>query len=111
MNLPKKIKVGPFDYAVDDDLPALRKEMVALKAELLGWSDEITLRISINPEQAPGMLRDTLLHEVLHQVFNMTGQADEWGKEGAEEAILRLTPALLAVLRENPKVVDYLTGD
>jgi hypothetical protein len=58
-------------------------------------------------------MQDTLLHEILHMIegFNLTTQAYLAKKTAMEleETIIRhWTPSLIAVLRDNPELVDYL---
>lgn len=54
--------------------------------------------------------RDTLLHEALHALFNLTGLDEKLSDEDAEDIILRLSPAILTLMRENPQFVSYLTA-
>lgn len=53
------------------------------------------------------MLRDTMLHEVLHTCTRMVGLDEELGDKTEEQVVARLT-ALLDVLRRNPKLVSFL---
>lgn len=105
--LPESIDVGPFTYTVvTDELDVLRT-CVSEHKELLGFHDEKALRIVVDPSQAPGQQRDTLLHELLHAVAAMTG-ADLGDNE--EKVVRRLSPALLDLLRRNPNLVRFLTA-
>lgn len=57
--------------------------------------------------------RDTVLHEILHAILKMTAQRDRFqGKDDdnpEEEVVYSMAAALLAVLRQNPDLVAYLT--
>lgn len=59
-------------------------------------------RFLIADNQAPLQERDTVLHEIIHAVGQMTGHEV---KEGAAAAI---GTGLLAVLRGNPELVAWL---
>jgi hypothetical protein len=97
--VPAHVRVGPFDYDVD---------LVDL-LDASGRCDFDQLKILVNGRLAEGAQQEILLHEVLHAIFNATGY-DVWiGEEATEDAILRLSPVLLEVLRRNPALVDYLT--
>lgn len=62
--------------------------------------------IQINDEVAKSQQRDTLLHELLHATINETHLA--FSAELEEEVIRVVTPILLGIVRENPKVVKWL---
>ncbi len=110
MKLPRRIHVGPHIYSVVCDAAAMAAECRDAGEDLVGRCSHRTLTIHIEPDQARSQMRDTLLHEVLHAVANMTALDGEWGDEREEEVILRLAPALLDVLRRNPRLVAFLTG-
>lgn len=61
-------------------------------------------------EQGPDQERDTVLHEVIHAALKMTAQGDRL-KSNEEPVVYALTTALLAVLRENPELVGWLTEE
>ncbi len=65
--------------------------------------------------------QDTVLHEVLHACYYAYGSPFGWMDTGSggeadremalEEAVVRVTtPVMLKVLRDNPKLVAYLTS-
>ena len=67
------------------------------------------LRIAVNDQQAPGFLRDSLFHEVLHACWQHSGLYDPEGKEHEERVVRHMTPRILDVLRSNPRLVAWLT--
>lgn len=101
MTPPRKIRVGPHLYTV------VRDKETARHAEAFGLTDVRRMQVLIDPDQSTGALRDTLLHECLHAVFNVTGLGQEWGSEKDEAIVTRVTPALLALLRDNPQAVAF----
>lgn len=69
-------------------------------------------------EQGVYQERETVLHEILHAVINMTAQRDRFApieggdKDKASEPVVdAMATALLAVLRDNPQVVGWLTEE
>ena len=107
--LPAVVEVGPHPYTVTtEELAWLRVFAATNSAGLVGQTDHCLNTITIDPALSPTMKRDTLLHEVLHAVFSATGVSRDLGSEKEEDAINRLTPTLLAVLRRNPELLAYL---
>lgn len=94
----QQVKVGPFRYRV--------RRTRRMDENLYGHCDhekqEILLRAGLVHDQAA----DTLLHEVLHAVFFVSHNGRPPKRE--EKLILRITPVLLAVLRDNPELIAYL---
>jgi hypothetical protein len=105
---PRAIRVGPLVYTVSEDRTQLLEAVRAEQSGLLGITDHSAATITLDKRQAPCMKRDTLLHEVLHCLTQTTGIADELG-DNEEGVVRRLAPALLGVLRDNAKLVAYLT--
>lgn len=110
MRPPKKIRVGPYVYKVTCDRTTMNARCRNEGTDLMGSSEHRTLTIDIDPDQAAGQQRDTVLHEVLHTISEMTGLALVWGKDD-EDFVRRISPALLDVLRRNPKLVEFLVAD
>lgn len=105
--LPKSIKVGPYRYAVRVDDATVDKEAGGrdLYAITRTGVHEIVFRKNTEDLQA------TLLHEVLHAVWALSGLDGRWESHPTEEdAIETLDSLLLAVLQENPSLVSYLTA-
>ncbi len=95
---PKKLVVGPSRFRVQE---------VDLGDELLGITRAADLKILVAPHQHPFVRMDTVLHETLHACI--TAHGIDAGDHDTEERLIRaLTPALLALLRDNPKLVSYL---
>lgn len=88
---------------------------VELEKDASGYSDHdqhtITLRTKGHSE---GAVRRTLVHELLHSGLSITGAwyRGQFDSKEAEEALLQSVSApLLAILRENPHIVEYLTRE
>lgn len=100
--LPPVVCIGHADYYVREKK----------KADLLGETDNINTEFIIKKQQGPACKRDTVLHEVLHAIAFMSGYCNELEHATEERMVRALTPWILGVLRDNPKLVDYLlAGD
>lgn len=64
--------------------------------------------ILIGTDQHPQQLARTLLHEALHACL-ASSSGHQLGYEHEEVLIRCLEPALLSLLRDNPKLVEVLT--
>lgn len=106
---PEHIVVGPFAYTVVVDKAAIVQKAWDQRQRLLGECDPQLLEITINPDSAALVQRETFVHEILHAVFDQVGVTDDLGAEETEKAVNRSAPLLLDVLRRNPDLVTYLT--
>lgn len=107
-DLPRVIYALADDYdvfVVEDPAVALGR-IDGNDNHALGATDfnRSTIRLRGGGEQSASQLRDTLLHEVLHIVGHVTALDFE------EDTILRMTPVLLTILRDNPALVKFLTA-
>lgn len=99
---PPKVRVAGKDYRVEV-LP--RSDM---DDGALGTFDRVACVIALAAEQAPAEKAESLLHELLHAVASnhKLGLGDE-----AEETVVNaFSRGLFAILRDNPKLVKYLTA-
>ena len=95
---PKRVVIGPFSYQVVVDADRL-------PADLYGQCDKGKHVIALHPDQSDPRLRATLVHELLHALCDLTGLDDD---KTEERIVTVLAPALLAVLRDNPRLVGWL---
>lgn len=111
MSVPRELVLGPVTYTISTSLVDVGRACRDQGEVLLGATDHPSLRIVVDPDQAPGQARDTLLHESLHAVFQISGLSDEWGDAKEERVIRRVSPWILELIRSNPALVAFLTGD
>lgn len=106
--LPDDVKVGPHTYRVvsGNDAEVEAKDFCG---SVYGYTDTRTCTVFISQRQAYTQSQETLLHEVLHAILDVTGHAHELEDEDEEILVRRLSPALLVVLQQNPALVEYLT--
>ena len=63
----------------------------------------------LRPDQGADQKADTLLHEVLHAIWEQTPLRSRESDE-QEEVVVALAAPLLDTLRRNPRLVEYLIG-
>lgn len=107
--IPDTVEVGPLVYAlITDELELRRREAGA--EPLRGECSTDRLRIVLDVELPIARIRQVVLHELLHAVYESTGLGAELGDKAEEAQIARLTNPLLDLLRRNPTLVAYLTA-
>lgn len=107
---PKNLKVGPHTYTIRTGPKAELDVTLTARCELYGATDHKSLAIFVSDRQAASQARDTLLHEALHAILDVTGISHECEGDEEERLIRRLSPALLQLLRDNPVLVQFLTA-
>lgn len=84
-------------------------EGYSISGQLVSTGDRQTLTVA--PGQTRANERDTVLHEVLHACLDLAQARDPkvFPMKTEEYVVSHLTGWLLAALRENPALVEYLT--
>jgi hypothetical protein len=100
---PRSVYVSPFTYSV--------QEVLGLPDS--GNMDADRLRILVQKDQPLMSKRDTALHELIHATLSqgMSHRLKEIDKDLEEELVAHLAPRILAMLRDNPEFVKYLTEE
>lgn len=101
---PKKVRIGYADYSVlqGGDVQDIMDDTLNE-----GISNGNVLKILLRSDRPFVNTAETLLHEILHQCLFMAGLELE---RDVEEPIVRaMSMHLFSVLRDNPKLVSYLT--
>jgi hypothetical protein len=104
------VKVGWHRYEVIFDKQQL--QIAALNnnihESLVGLTDVQKTVIWVDDDMSLSQIQDTLLHELLHALFDACGLSVEL-EGNIEERIVRvLAPALLSMLKDNPGLVKKL---
>jgi len=101
------VSVGPIRYDVVYDEAAIDKQGREDRDVLSGFTDLLKQRILIRPGMGADRTAEIVLHEVLHAAADL---GHLFGEDGAaeEDAVRRLAPILLDIMRRNPVLVDYL---
>ena len=97
MKPPKHVKVGPHSYSVIVDRHGLMSDM--------GHCDPDQGIIALHAGQCVSAMRDSLTHEVLHAALAPLNLDDEL----EERIVSTLSPTWLGVVRDNPRLVAWLT--
>lgn len=96
---PKKIKIGPYTYTVD-----LYPDSTVSDHGACVYSHQT---IFLNPSQHAERAGDTLLHEVLHAIWDLAGF--DTMPDLHEETIVRSYASwLTAVLKDNPELARFV---
>ena len=93
-----KLRIGLHDFAV---VPTRKED----KGDC-GCMDWHCYEIRIRPSMSPVRQCETLIHELLHGAYEMTGNS---GKEMPEEAVCELLDGpLTMIFRDNPELFAVL---
>lgn len=108
--IPESVHVHPFDYTISTDRTELLEACLAQETDLAGQADHKRLRILLDEEAAPAYVAEVLVHETLHAMMTVSGLLSEIGADEEERIVNRLAPVLLALIRDNPDLLAYLTA-
>lgn len=102
--IPRTIKVGPHVYTV---VRATAED----KPDILGHADFDAMEIVLRKGLRTTKLKEILLHELLHCCTypSFTGVYEENEKYTPEDIVNAVAPPLLQMLKDNPKLVEFLT--
>jgi len=100
MKRPKRVRVGNHDFDY------LYGTIEADDRYVYGRMNPRHTQILIDDSNAESQIRDTVLHETLHAIWSDAPHILD--SETEEQVVRALTPGLLSVMRENPKLVAYL---
>lgn len=107
MPVPKKVRVAPYEYTVE------AHHQLSELAGAAGGCISDSERIVYDPVGGPVVVREVVLHELLHAIWSQTYLKRKFPDDGTDskgEAIIgELAPRLLSLLRDNPKLVAWLT--
>lgn len=106
-----KVKIGPYTYKIKFvkqpadfvDLGTLPEE-----GDLDGFCDNTNFMIYIKKAQTKMALKETLLHELIHAIWYVSGMCRFEGETSEEMYVSVFAPYLTTVLIQHPKVMEYL---
>lgn len=112
MKAPAKVKIGFRVYDVVVDKNAINACTAAHgNGVQYGECNHESLVITVDPTQNTLMVQETMLHEILHACMSLIGVSEEMDEKTEESLVLRLSPVLMGFMKDNPKMLDYLTED
>lgn len=98
MKLPKKIKVGPFDYEV-----GMMDRVYAAEQQRKAECDRFLFKIDIHPDLPDDGIKEALMHEIIHAVYHAGGLCP--GDD--EERVAYVMGVFLAqVFKDNPALLE-----
>ena len=104
MPLPKKVKVRDFTYSVERVKDLHRIDDNGRRHDYFGLVNVRTDSIQIEEEMSHQNVQLTLAHELVHAMLHQTPlnvHPDE------EDICNSLAPMLIALIRDNPQLVEY----
>lgn len=116
-NRPNSVRIFFLDYHINWYTEP-QWLMSPLDDNTQGQADSTAscIHMRVQPHAHEQILRETLLHEVLHAIWWHMGLRDNPVKHedadvNEEEMILRLSHGMLTVQQENPALMRYLLAD
>ena len=104
---PESVRVGAHVYDIEWD-----HDLAQFNAA--GVTNNDTLKIGVDQKNALPVQQETMVHELLHAVWNQTSLRtripDADTDSPGEAAIQDLAPVLYALLRDNPEVVKWVSS-
>jgi len=121
--LPAQLRIGHLTFTLVQDDQLVAEHSVRQCSDFAGWSHTPTQTIALgtkavrhgNRPLGDAYRRQTVLHEIVHCCLSVTDcEPDRDAKAGVEDveerAVAALTGPLLAVLRDHPELVAWLTA-
>lgn len=108
---PKHVQVGPFRYRLVLDRAAIDRISAAEGDRHQGLSDTDRLVVTVDPDLHPQIVRETVVHELLHCCFSLIGASDALSHDAEESVVRRLAPVLYGALRANKGLVSWLVDE
>jgi hypothetical protein len=102
MRIPRTVKVGPHLYTIT-------RKPKSQMLNMLGFCDFDALSIWLLQGMCLSKTREILVHELMHAATYPTLCGET--KFLDEEFVTATAPVWLSILRENPKLVTYLTQE
>lgn len=94
--MPKKIKVGYYDYLIKEN-----SDLV----EDIGQTHLDKLLIEVNASYPTQVVKETLLHECIHAILKDTFIFDDTTEE---KLVTVISPLLMSLMIENPELRSFL---
>lgn len=96
----ESVKVGPFIYTIDTP-----KEELCFEPRYQGRTSHINSQIMVAVNLSLLQFQDTLLHEIIHCMNEVTQNSM------SEKQVGRLSTILLQVIKDNPEIFKYFMED
>jgi cob(I)alamin adenosyltransferase len=97
---PTTLRIGYRDFAVEE-----WDTKQANAAGRYGECDKANAILRIDVTYGPEKAANTLLHEILHACYDISGLTDE---DNEERTVTQLSSVMAQVIRDNPHLLAYL---
>lgn len=112
--VPKTVRIGPLRWSITTSLGSYTTFAEAENdTHALGFCSLQALTIALKPGIPESLVRETLMHELLHAIIRTQGGIYETAKpdELEEATVSAISPLLVSVLRANEDVLEFILGD
>jgi hypothetical protein len=100
-SLPKSVRVGPYDIALEPMTPARQHT-----EDATGYFAYAETKIAFEAHPVSGpYAADTLIHEISHAIYYVYGIKSE---DDEERTVSTLSTGLVQVFRDNPWLLGWL---
>lgn len=113
---PATVAVGAHVYEVLVGVDAVNALSIDQRKAMNAHTDLDALVIHVRGDLPHTRNAEVLLHEIIHAALDAAGLTDPSGPLGdsdgdlEEQVVVGLAPVLLAVVRNNPALIGYLTS-
>lgn len=102
--MPSSVRIGCFEHAISDMDP-----MKSVSMNRIGEYDTLHLSIEILRQMPKQRLAETLMHEIFHGLWHVTGlRNDSNGPDEEEHAVTVLSMAMTQLIRDNPVLIAWM---
>jgi len=106
---PVSARVGVHTYRLVFDRQAIKDASHEHGERLVGRCCTETLTVVVDPKLVGSQSAETVVHELLHAMFDTIGAGEDGVTSELEERLVRrLAPVVLGVLVDNPELVGWL---
>lgn len=104
MSVPRALRIGPYTWQVRCSKKRWKKHGAA---DEVGNCDLANHVINVKPDQEIQYERATLFHEIMHAARYSSGAKVDLN-DPEESIIQAIDGSMVAVLQDNPDLLDYL---
>lgn len=107
MKYPKTVKIGAITVSIEEIAGDS-----GFSSPTLGQYTSQTATIKLDKATAGDQRKAVLLHEVIHAILDIHGidASMQFSHAQNEALVSMLEPALLLLIKTNPKLMEYLTN-
>lgn len=104
---PKRIKIGYLDVTIDSTSEGLLFSFNRHDEVVFGRYEERTATIFLSTDAHPDVVKETLVHEIVHAIIRQSALSFETEEE--ERIVRSISPLIYSTLKDNKNLLNYLT--